>query len=562
MSPTFRVVLLASALLKLLLALEFARLAPRYDEVDFLAFGERTAAVGRTDLFRAPGYQVFVALGLTLGGGPIGVRLLQVLVSVATSLVVYRSLRRLAGERAALAGGAFVAFYPSHVAFSHLLWAETLFLLPVVGAFDRLLAADSRGSWRTAGLAGVLLGVASLVRSVGVVLLAASCVWLLWPRRRQLAPVAALAGGAALVILPWSIHASSRAGRPMLIDGNAGYNLFSGNNRWIPPGLQGTWSLGLGLGNGVEETRAAQLRRKGASPELAWIAPEAGWRIEVEREMRAAGIADPESFAAADWFRDHALREIVRDPIGALARIPLKLSCWWAPDFFLPRHLLRDWYGPLPRPIGAGVAALAMLASAVPLLLGPAALAALPRSRFRSLALAWLASAALIHALTFAVSRMHQPFVPLLAMAVCLAWLDPGGASPPRRLVRRGLPVLGLALATWILSAPAVFGLYLSPGPRYAALARVLGVLGETSLPAARHATWMRARVVAAAGDEREAERLLARSRHAELPWTLFERALVAEPGEMRPLLERAFDAGPIVGYEAESLRARMPEAR
>ena len=45
-------------------------------------------------------------------------------------------------EAGALRAGAVVAFHPSLVAFSHLLWSETLFGFLILAGFDRLLAAE------------------------------------------------------------------------------------------------------------------------------------------------------------------------------------------------------------------------------------------------------------------------------------------------------------------------------------------------------------------------------------------------------------------------------------
>jgi hypothetical protein len=296
--------------------------------------------------------------------------------------------------------------------------------------------------------------------------------------------------------------------------------------------------------------RAAQLAAKGLSPVLAGLRPEGGWRIEVAREMQAVGIEDAGSFEAADWYAARAREEIARDPLGVVRRAPLKLAAWWAPDFFLPRHLLRDWYGPAPPALAAALALLCVIASAVPLLGGPAALAALRGSRFRSLGLAWLGLAAVVHALLFGVSRMHQPFVPLLVIAVCAFAFDAHDAPARRRLLTRGAPVAAVALAAWLVSAPAVFGLWVAPGPRHVAVARAFAFLGETPLPASRWAAWARADAVAASGDEREAAAGLAASRHAEHRWTLVQRALLAEPEGVAPLVRRALAAGPIAGYE------------
>ena len=170
MSPAFGWILAVSALLKVALAVAFTGIEPHYDEMGYLALGSAMAqGLGPPLPWRAPGYPVFVAAGLLAGGGHVlGVRLLQVALSVLASLLVYRIGRAQWGERAGLTAGAFVAFYPSQVAFSHLLWSETLFGCLVLLALERLLAADARRSARTALAAGLLLGLASLTRSSAV----------------------------------------------------------------------------------------------------------------------------------------------------------------------------------------------------------------------------------------------------------------------------------------------------------------------------------------------------------------------------------------------------------
>ncbi|MCA9750883.1 MAG: glycosyltransferase family 39 protein [Gemmatimonadetes bacterium] len=551
MSRAFGLVLLLSGLLKVALALHFADLAPRYDEVEFLDLGRRMAEGAAPHPFRAPGYQAFVSIGLRVANGdPAGVRVLQALLSTLTCFLAYRTARRLFGERAALAAGSFLAFYPSLVAYSHLLWAETLFLTFSVGAFDRLLAADQRSCPKTAAFAGLLLGVGALVRSMALPLAAATIVWWALRDSRRLALGLAFAAGVALPVLPWSMWASAQAGRPVLVDTNGGYNLFSGNNEWIPPGLPGIWSLGLALQNGTEEARASWLAtQRGIQPRAALLRPEGEWRFDVAARLRDAGIDDASSVAAEDWYSSRAREEIARDPLGALGRVPLKLASWWAPDFFLPRHLLRDWYGPVAPTAAVLLVIGTWLAAAVPLLLGPASLVSLPGSRFRALSFTWLVAAAVLHVVSFGVSRMHLPYVPLLVTAVFAYRFDRDDVLSAARWWRKGGPAFALAIAAWIISAPAVAGVYVCPGPRHVGAARWLGAVGETPLPASRHAAWMRAEVVAAAGDPAAANRLLRDSRHADDAWSLVLRAtFVTDAEERRALMSRAVAADPRLG--------------
>jgi hypothetical protein len=239
-SHPFRAILVASALLKLALALIFADVKPHYDEFEFLEFGRRVLAGQGPALWRAPGYQLFVAAGLALAGGRVvGVRVLEALVSCGTPFLTYRIGRERWGERAGLAAGAFTALAPSSVAFSHLLWSECLYTLLVVVAFALLLGAGKTGhSWRALGT-GLVLGGAVLTRSVGFSLVAASIAWIFFAkeirgRRLVLAGAVAL-GTRALVVAPYSLWASRRAGHLVVTDTNSGFNLWLGNDEYILP---------------------------------------------------------------------------------------------------------------------------------------------------------------------------------------------------------------------------------------------------------------------------------------------------------------------------------------
>ena len=123
MSSAMMGVLWTSLLLKGVLAIAVADIEPRYDERQFLRFAQEWLQSGDPSTFwRAPAYQWFMGVGLWLGGGhALGIRLLQVLVSTASAFLVYRIGRQQANERVGLVAGALVAFYPSQVAFSHLI---------------------------------------------------------------------------------------------------------------------------------------------------------------------------------------------------------------------------------------------------------------------------------------------------------------------------------------------------------------------------------------------------------------------------------------------------------
>lgn len=540
-------VLLASGLLKVLLAVGVADLTPRYDEVEFLEFGRRVAAGEAPVLWRAPGYQSFVAAGLSLAGGDVlGVRLLQVLLSIATTWFVYRLGRRLGGESVGLAAAAFLAFYPSHVAFSHLLWAETLFLFLIVLAFERVLVFRDSEAWRDALLAGALLGAASLVRSMGIPFLLITAAWLLWTGGRR-PRTFALVAAAVVVMAPWSLSASVRAGRWVLVDTNAGWNLWSGHNEYIAPDLQGIWGTGLPFENGLSETWGPRLEANGLPAGLAGVRLQGEWRRELTRRLTEAGISDRSSPAADAWYRSEAMRELRRAPGAALGRVPRKLAALWSPDLFLPRHLLRDWYGPTSPALAAWLSGITWAAACIPLLLGPMALAALGRSDFRTLATLWIGAALAIHAVLFGVSRMHQPLVPFLVLAAAAAIFGESGVR-----WKRGAIAGAAALFLMVTSLPAGVGAYLVPGPRHAGMARALGAVRHLPIPGTRHTAWMLAEIEAANGRPEAAVGILEEPRHAGDAGTFFLHALVTrDPQERKDLVRRAGSAAP----ESELLR-------
>jgi 4-amino-4-deoxy-L-arabinose transferase-like glycosyltransferase len=516
LSSAFARILVASALVKLALAISFADLAPRYDETEYAAYGRAIAERGAEPvLWRAPAYQWFVAAGLTLAGGrPVGVRVLQALVSIAACVLVYRVGRARFGERPAFAAAAFTAFYPSEISFSHLFWSETLYGALVLAAFERALSARESARWQAAALAGVFLGAATLTRSVGAAWAAATAAWLLAGGTRHARGAGALVLAWAIVVVPWSLVASERAGRFVLVDTNSGFNLWSGNNDRIPGDLPSLWCLGLPPENGIV-----------VPGPLGGFLPGGAWREEVRAQMASEGVLDPEGPGGDDWYRREAVRSMKRDPAEALSRIPLKFAAFWAPDFFLPRHLARDWYGAAPPILVLVIVACTWIAAGVPLLAGPAALGAMRASPFRSLAVTWIVVSIGIHALAYGHSRMHAPLVPILVLAFAGALAE---RAPRTRWLLRGAPWAALALAAWVAFAPVVAGLYVQPGPRHEFLARVLGAVRHAPLPGTRWAAWMAASRAESKGDYAAAEEILRAGPWVEDPWTHFALGRIA----------------------------------
>ena len=73
---------------------------------------------------------------------------------------------------------ALAAVYPTFVAFSHYLWAETLFSLLLTTALALVVVSASRSSAALAAGAGLCFGLAALTRELAFPVAAAAAVWL------------------------------------------------------------------------------------------------------------------------------------------------------------------------------------------------------------------------------------------------------------------------------------------------------------------------------------------------------------------------------------------------
>jgi len=134
------------------------------------------------------------------------VRFVQVPIGAVVIWLSWLLGRRLFGPRVAIAAAVVVAVYPFAWQYEELLYSES-FATPLTIAF-LVLGLTGRPSRRRAVLAGVVLGVALLVRPTSIILLAPLAVCLVfrigWPRAAVLSALTAAL--AVLVVAPWTIR--------------------------------------------------------------------------------------------------------------------------------------------------------------------------------------------------------------------------------------------------------------------------------------------------------------------------------------------------------------------
>ena len=151
--------------------------------------------------------------------------------AVATALIYVFGLK-LGGRTTAIVAALIVAAYPDFIFPSLRAFSENLFVPVFIGACILLVPRDGeRLTVRRAALAGLVLGLAILVRSTAVLLPIALGLWLLlaYRDRRALKVAVTFAAVAYLVLVPWLVR-NEVVMKTLAISTNGGYTLWLGDN--------------------------------------------------------------------------------------------------------------------------------------------------------------------------------------------------------------------------------------------------------------------------------------------------------------------------------------------
>ena len=185
---------------------------------------------------RAPAYPVFLALIYAVTGivpeRLLAARLIQAVVGAALAPLTWLLGRRMGlADKSSAIGAAVIAAYPLLCIYPTTLLTENLYIPLFVLSLWALLRAGDVGRARDYVLAGLLLGVTALTRSIVslFVPLAALRVWLLvQPRRSGLRLAILLLVSFLAVVTPWSVRNTLLHGEFCFIETSLGYNLYMG----------------------------------------------------------------------------------------------------------------------------------------------------------------------------------------------------------------------------------------------------------------------------------------------------------------------------------------------
>lgn len=193
-----------------------------------------------TSLFLAG---IFAVTGINI---PLAM-LVQCVLSAATCMVLAEIARSVfASQRVGIAAGLLSALFLPFASYASQMYAETLFIFFIAVALLLFEIARRRGMpWRWLLAGGVVWGLATLTRPVGLYALPMMMAWV-WVRSQagqRYKPALALLIGFVLVITPWAIRNYTVYDQVVLVDTNGGVSFWLGN--LLEPNereLQGVWN--------------------------------------------------------------------------------------------------------------------------------------------------------------------------------------------------------------------------------------------------------------------------------------------------------------------------------
>ena len=335
------------------------------------------------------------------------VRFTQILLSLATCVLVYMLGTRMFSRRAGVIAAAVLCFYPTYIAYSFFILAEVLYFFLTLGlvvGFSSLIVRSGRETpnWKPALFAfgiGATLALSALVRSISwpfIVFLVPLCMYCLRDTIARRAWITACAVfGYALFLAPWAVRNSTLQQVPVLVDTMGGMNLCMGNYKHTPE--ERAWDAV----RWKDEPRAWNWELQQSDPsEVHWT--------EGQREA---------------WGKKHAIEFMKANPVVTARRSAKKFAALWG----LEREVIAAWtqglYNPPKWFAYAGSAAI--LVSYVALMFFATLGLTLCRSRDQNAHRIILATFLLVcgvHTIVFGHSRYHLPLVPFLAIYGAAAW--------------------------------------------------------------------------------------------------------------------------------------------
>jgi 4-amino-4-deoxy-L-arabinose transferase-like glycosyltransferase len=346
---------------------------------------------GEPTSIRPPLYPAFLAAIWGLVGIDLqAVRLVQFVLALLTTGLVYQIGRRMFSPVVGRYAAAFTWLYPSLIFFNFTILTETLYVFLLTGflLLAVMLVTEPRAA--TAVGCGLALGLACLTRSalwpLPLVLCPLLAVLLRRPLRTRLALAAAVFVGYGLVVGPWALRNTRLQGVVTIVDTMGGLNLHMGNYEHTP-----------------EERLWDAVALKG---DKHWAYP-----------LRSQNPPPQTEGQKDKWAQRRALEFIAANPLVSLRRAAIKFADFWglerelAGGFSQGLYVAPRWFAILAPTLIAVTYAIVALAGATGFWLVRAR-----DWRTEVLLLLPVVGITAVHTIVFGHSRYHIPLVPILAL--------------------------------------------------------------------------------------------------------------------------------------------------
>jgi len=210
-----------------------------------LAFGDWSTPpdkadpqIDETPFFRPPGYPYFLALVYRIfGSGYEWPRVVQFLLGLGNAWLAFLIGRRIFGTAAGLVTAGLMATYWSFLFFEGEFHTPPLLIALLLGLLYTLLRWRESNNWHWGAAAGLLMGLAAIVRPNALILAGAVLVWLVWLVKRRGWRFASMRTGLfgfllvlVIAIAPVTIRNLAVSGQFVPLTCATGPNLWMGNN--------------------------------------------------------------------------------------------------------------------------------------------------------------------------------------------------------------------------------------------------------------------------------------------------------------------------------------------
>ncbi|GEM_PF-3742719 len=376
------------------------------DEIEYIELAKNLAAhnefsyKGQLTSFRPPGFAFILSLTFRLFGEAslIPARLVNILFSLATVVVVYRLGKDGWGERVGLIAAAIFSFYPTLIGYTNILLTETSCIFFVALFCWTLLRCLQQPHWGWALASGAALGISALIRDTlfyaGPIVINFLAFYAWKVRSFHFKYAGVLAAGFLLAILPWCVRNSFLNDRPTLISSVGGVTFYVCNNEKAP--LIRSSSQFFEKPIGKEDHYYYET-----------LLPELDGLSETEKHETATRMA---------------FEYMLVNPGATIIRMLGRLVDFWGQERLVINHVLSGYYG------NVSAVMLVMIIAAV---FGGYSLVIFGAcfncffAKWRALevfGLLFIAYYTTMHLLVFAHPRYHMPLLPIIVIMAARAF--------------------------------------------------------------------------------------------------------------------------------------------